>query len=186
MVLNLNIDFVRGEVTPDKLALLQAVFDAHDTAARNNQNASSAAAMNAFIGSGMLANAIASAVMTLGHRHGPITQARFVYEQMDEASLKSAVENRVRVAGFGNSFFKDGIDPAWRSVSEIIERQFPEAHARLNELRQWLSDSGKNLFPNASMYSAIACSELGMIYGSEPSIFVIARTAAWTSRCIAL
>lgn len=186
MVLNLNIDFVRGEVTPDKLALLQAVFDAHDTAARNNENASSGAAMNAFIGSGMLANAIASAVMTLGHRHGPITQARFVYEQIDEASLKSAVENRVRVAGFGNSFFKDSIDPAWNQVAEIIERQFPHAHARINQLRTWLSECGKSLFPNAAMYTAVVCSELDMVHGSEAAIFVIARTAAWTSTCIAL
>ena len=186
MVLNLNIDFVRAEVTRQRLALLQAVFDAHDRAARNNQNASSGAAMNAFIGSGILANGIASAVMTLGHRHGPITEARLVYEEIDEWALKTGVENQARIAGFGNSFFKDRIDPAWNEVAEIIERQFPNANARIKQLRTWLSECGKNLFPNAAMYTAVACSELEMVHGSEAAIFVIARTAAWTSSCIAL
>jgi citrate synthase len=186
MVLNLNIDFVRAEVTQEKLALLQAVFDAHDKAARNNQNASSGAAMNAFIGSGILANGIASAVMTLGHRHGPITEARLIYEEICEWALKTGVENEARIAGFGNSFFKDSIDPAWNEVAEIIERQFPNAHARIKQLQTWLSECGKNLFPNAAMYTAVACSELDMIHGSEAAIFVIARTAAWTSSCISL
>ena len=47
MVLNLNIDFGMAEATPKKLEFLQAVFDAHDMAARNNQNAGSGAAVNA-------------------------------------------------------------------------------------------------------------------------------------------
>ena len=94
MVLKLNIDFALEEVTPNKLELLQAVFDAHDMAARNNQNASSGAAVNAFFGSAQLTNAIASAILTLGDAHGPIGPARFVYEKFDERSLKSAILSR--------------------------------------------------------------------------------------------
>ena len=66
MVLNLNIDFALEDATPDRLRLLQAVLDAHDMAARNNQNASSGAAVNAFFGSAQLTNGIASAILTLG------------------------------------------------------------------------------------------------------------------------
>ena len=54
MVLNINIDFALEDATPEKLRLLQAVMDAHDMAARNNQNASSGAAVNAFFGSAQL------------------------------------------------------------------------------------------------------------------------------------
>lgn len=184
MVLKLNIDFALAEVTPKKMELLQAVFDAHDMAARNNQNSSSGAAVNAFFGSAQLTNAIASAMLTLGDAHGPIGPARFVYEKFDERSLKSAIESGMKIPGFGNSFFKDSIDPAWSRVREIIEADFPRASGRINQLHGWMKEAGKNLHPNAALYSAVICSELGMIPGSESAIFILARTAAWTSLCV--
>lgn len=184
MVLNLNIDFALGEVTPKKLELLQSVFDAHDMAARNNQNASSAAAVNAFFGSGNLPNGIASAALTLGDAHGPIGPARFVYERFDERALKSAIESGMKIPGFGNSFFKDKIDPAWSRVNELIKSDFESANARINQLHGWMKEAGKDAHPNAALYTAVVCSELGMIPGSESAIFILARTAAWTSLCI--
>jgi citrate synthase len=184
MVLKLNIDFALAEVTPKKLELLQAVFDAHDMAARNNQNSSSGAAVNAFFGSAQLTNAIASAMLTLGDAHGPIGPARFVYEKFDERSLKSAIESGMKIPGFGNSFFKDSIDPAWSRVREIVDVDFPRASGRINQLHGWMKEAGKNLHPNAALYSAVICNELGMIPGSESAIFILARTAAWTSLCV--
>jgi citrate synthase len=184
MDLNLNIDFALGDATPKKLELLQAVFDAHDMAARNNQNASSGAAVNAFFGSAQLTNAIASAILTLGDAHGPIGPARFVYERFDERALKSAIEAGMKIPGFGNSFFKDKIDPAWSRVREIIEADFPNANGRINQLHDWMRQSGKDIHPNAALYTAVVCSELGMIPGSESAIFILARTSAWTSMCI--
>jgi citrate synthase len=184
MVLKLNIDFALEEVTPEKLELLQAVFDAHDMAARNNQNASSGAAMNAFFGSAQLTNAIASAILTLGDAHGPIGPARFVYEKFDERSLKSAILSGMKIPGFGNSFFKDSIDPAWSRVREIIEVDFKKANDRIKQLHGWMKEVGKDVHPNAALYSAVICNELGMIHGSESAIFVLARTAAWTSLCM--
>jgi citrate synthase len=184
MVLKLNIDFALEEVTPEKLELLQAVFDAHDMAARNNQNASSGAAVNAFFGSAQLTNAIASAILTLGDAHGPIGPARFVYEKFDERSLKSAILSGMKIPGFGNSFFKDSIDPAWSRVREIIEVDFKKANDRIKQLHGWMKEVGKDVHPNAAIYSAVICNELGMIHGSESAIFVLARTAAWTSLCM--
>jgi len=184
MVLNLNIDFALADATPKKLELLQAVFDAHDMAARNNQNASSGAAVNAFFGSAQLTNGIASAILTLGDAHGPISPARFVYERFDERALKSAIEAGMKIPGFGNSFFKDRIDPAWSRVREIIAADFPNANARIEQLHGWMKEAGKNIHPNAALYTAVVCSELGVIPGAESAIFIIARTAAWTSLCI--
>jgi citrate synthase len=184
MVLKLNIDFALEEVTPKKLELLQSVFDAHDMAARNNQNASSGAAVNAFFGSAQLTNAIASAILTLGDAHGPIGPARFVYEKFDERSLKSAILSGMKIPGFGNSFFKDSIDPAWSRVREIIEVDFKKANDRIKQLHGWIKEVGKDVHPNAALYSAVICNELGMIHGSESAIFVLARTAAWTSLCM--
>ena len=184
MVLNLNIDFGLAEATPKKLELLQAVFDAHDMAARNNQNASSGAAVNAFFGSAQLTNGIASAILTLGDAHGPIGPARYVYERFDERALKSAIGAGMKIPGFGNSFFKDRIDPAWSHVREVIETDFPNANRRINQLHGWMKEAGKDVYPNAALYTAVICSELGMIPGSEAAIFILARTAAWTSLCV--
>ena len=184
MVLNLNIDFALADATPQKLELLQAVFDAHDMAARNNQNSSSGAAVNAFFGSAQITNAIASAILTLGDAHGPIGPARFVYERFDERALKSAIEAGMKIPGFGNSFFKDKIDPAWSRVSELIKSDFSNANARIEQLHGWMKEAGKNVHPNAALYTAVVCSELGVIPGAESAIFILARTAAWTSLCI--
>jgi len=184
MVLNLNIDFALADATPKKLELLQAVFDAHDMAARNNQNASSGAAVNAFFGSAQLTNGIASAILTLGDAHGPIGPARFVYERFDERALKSAIEAGMKIPGFGNSFFKDRIDPAWSRVSELIKSDFSNANARIEQLHGWMKEAGKNIHPNAALYTAVVCSELGVIPGAESAIFILARTAAWTSLCM--
>jgi citrate synthase len=186
MIINLNIDFALAEATPKRLELLQAVFDAHDMAARDNQNASSGAAMNAFIGSGSLENGIASAILTIGERHGPITQARIAYEQLNERTFESAILSGIKIPGFGNSFFKHGIDPAWIRVREIIDVDFPRASDRIKQLHGWMKEAGKDVHPNAALYSAVACSELGMIPGSESAIFILSRIAAWTSSCIAL
>jgi len=184
MVLNLNIDFALADATPQKLGLLQAVFDAHDMAARNNQNSSSGAAVNAFFGSAQLTNGIASAILTLGDAHGPIGPARFVYERFDGRALKSAIEAGMKIPGFGNSFFKDRIDPAWSRVSELIKSDFSNANARIEQLHGWMKEAGKNIHPNAALYTAVVCSELGVIPGAESAIFILARTAAWTSLCI--
>jgi citrate synthase len=184
MVLNLNIDFALADATPQKLELLQAVFDAHDMAARNNQNSSSGAAVNAFFGSAQITNGIASAILTLGDAHGPIGPARFVYEKFDERAFKSAIEAGMKIPGFGNSFFKDRIDPAWSHVSELIKSDFPNVNARIEQLHGWMKDMGKDIHPNAALYTAVVCSEIGVIPGAESAIFILARTAAWASLCI--
>jgi len=47
-----------------------------------------------------------------------------------------------------------------------------------------MKEAGKDVYPNAALYTAVICSELAMIPGSESAIFVLARTAAWTSLCV--
>jgi citrate synthase len=90
----------------------------------------------------------------------------------------------MKIPGFGNSFFKDRIDPAWSRVREIIAADFPNANARIEQLHGWMKEAGKDVHPNAALYTAVICSELGMIPNSESAIFILARTAAWTSLCI--
>lgn len=183
MKLDLNITYC-NEIDSDKIELLQSIVDAHDQAARNNQNASSLAAVNAFVGSGNIGNGIASAILTLGQHHGPISMARTVYEEFNQQHIDGCLNAKIKVPGFGNSFFKDSIDPAWNNVWNLMNTKFTKISNRINELQKMLELRGKIIFPNAALLTAAACSELGFVRGTESSIFIIARIPAWTSLCI--
>jgi citrate synthase len=184
MNVRLNIDFCLNEITPEKQELFQAVFDAHDSAARKNHNASSGAALNSFFGSGHLTNAIASAILSVGNNHGPINEARVVYENFDENYFKHSVKLGNKIAGFGNSFFKDKIDPSWSNVDELIRSKFSKAASRIDELHKWMKECGKSVHPNAALYTAVLCNEIGLIHGLESVLFILSRTSAWASMCI--
>jgi len=183
MKLDLNIGYCE-KLDADGVELLQAVVDAHDQAARNNQNASSFAAVNACAGSGNIGNGIASAILTLGQHHGPISMARTVYEEFNQQHVDGCLNAKIKVPGFGNSFFKDSIDPAWNNVWSLIQSKHPKIAERINTLQSMLALRGKVLHPNAALFTAAVCSHLGFKHGTECSVFIIARIPAWTTLCI--
>lgn len=179
----MEVDFQTAlvpELSPTKLALMRAVFRAHDCAARSNGNLSSQAAGHASCGSGRVENALAASILTLGLRHAPLAEARFVFEHSSETSVREAMERGVKIPGFGNSFFQGCIDPAWQEVDALLRDQFPQAAKRIDELQSWVNRDGKDLWPNAALYSAAAFSECGVVHGAEIALFVMARLPAWT------
>ena len=89
-----------------------------------------------------------------------------------------------KIPGFGNSFFKDSIDPAWFNVESLLQDRFPKVSARIEELGGFVTASiGTKLYPNAAMFTAAACSELGVVRGFESALFIIARIPAWGGLC---
>lgn len=165
--------------------LMQMVLDAHDKAARTNPSSSTLACQNAGMSTGSAALGIASAMMTLGSLHAPIEAARVIYETATQKSIIESVMQGNIIPGFGNSFFKVGIDPAWEQVSKYIELNLSDMHGRIYDLTQWMHRSGKILYPNAALFSAAAASECGVKRGAEVAIFAIARIPAWAEMAIA-
>lgn len=166
---NLNAEQVR---------LLQATIDAHQKAAKN-RNVSTVVMQQAAAGSGRLENGIAAAILTLGHLHGPIREARGLYELGEKSVVITMLHGGRKVAGFGNSFHKTSIDPAWGDVMDIIRISFPKIDARINELCSWMIEGGRPLYPNAALLTAAVCSELKIRGGCESALFILWRLPVW-------
>jgi citrate synthase len=169
-----------GPLDADRLRLVNVVVAAHQRAARENNNASSAAMLNATFGSGRIENGIASAVLSIGGKHGPLEAARGTYEWATPSNIRSQIELNQMIPGFGNSFFKDRIDPAWQPVHDFILLSFPKMAERIGDLTRWVrTPTKRDLCPNAALYTAATCSECHFRRGTESLLFILARLPVW-------
>jgi len=159
--------------------LLDALCWAHQEAAKVNRNVSTVTMMNAMMGSGRIENGIAAAILTLGHIHAPILAARGLYENGEKEVVQLMIRRGQKIAGFGNSFYKTSIDPAFNDVMNILNVSFPKAIARINELSGWMIEAGKPLYPNAALITAAVCSECKIRGGTESSLFILWRLPVW-------
>lgn len=161
-------------------ALGKAVLEAHSKAALDNQNQSSVAVQLAAAAGVPFHQAVAAALATLGGLHGPVTQARRVifYRHRDE--IVRAIESGLRIPGWGNSFHKDGTDPAWLEVEQVLSVEHPEHWQQLHRITLMLKKyGGVVLYPNAAAFTAVAAEVLGSPLGTELSLFLVGRVGAW-------
>lgn len=178
--MKIPIDYIPN-LNGEQKRLLDALCWAHQEAAKANRNVSTITMMNAMMGSGRIENGIAAAVLTLGHIHAPILAARGLYENGQKEVVQLMIRRGQRIAGFGNSFYKTSIDPAFNDVMAILQVSFPKVMARINELSGWLIEAGKPLYPNAALLTAAICSELGIRGGTETSLFILWRLPVWVN-----
>lgn len=178
MKLEIPIPFV-GELTDEKHRLLEATIKAHQVAARSNRNISSVTMMNTSMGSGRIENGIAAAILTIGHMHAPLMEARGLYLNGQKEVVLTMLKGGRKIAGFGNSFYKTSLDPAWSDVWAIIELSFPKIYARIGELASWMIEGGKPLYPNAALITAAVLDEIGWRPGTEQLFFILARAPIW-------
>ena len=161
--------------------LMDLLIKAHAKTAVDNANASSAACVNAGAVTGRLTNGLASAIMCLGGHHAPIMDARHVYAHWTKENLKEALKWGKFIPGFGNAFYKHSIDPAWEDMDTYLMTAYPKEYARIIELQGWMKEENMILFPNAALYSAMACDIMGCVWGAEISLLVLARLPMWTT-----
>ncbi len=179
MSLSTSLHDLLPPLTPEKEALLEALFEAHTKAARDNNNLSSAVARAAWKGSRSFVQAVTSATLTIGGDHGPIVQARDLFRSAKPADIDHMIQMGQKIPGFGNSFFKDRIDPAFQPVADLLQEKFTDAWVRIVTLRNALAQAGKSLFPNAAILSAAVCEVLGVPDGIEPLLFLLPRLPVW-------
>jgi len=152
------------------MRLFNLLFQAHFECTFRD-NCSTMALQQAAFGSGKLANGIIAALACLGETHGPIEEA---YEV-----LKSNEVREGTIPGWGNSFIRGEVDPAFLKVDQFIESTHPRLHSRLREITDTLHARGKQVFPNPAAYTAAAAIILGMPQNLAPLLFIQARTQAW-------
>lgn len=166
-----------GELNAAQRRLLEAVMVAHQRSAVENGNVSSEVFRNAVSGSGSFRQAVCAGILSTGGPHAPIAQARAVFESGTVEAIEKAISAGKKVPGFGNSFYKGRMDPAWESVLGILAEDFINAYLRLCNLSRPIGD--KKVLPNAAMFTAIACHICGIPHGLEDSLFMVSRIPAW-------
>lgn len=168
---------------PEKLALLVAVLAAHERSAHTNNPISNTAVKLSAVGSNDFAKALSCAICTFGGKHGPTAQARRIlfYEGLDQ--IEAAIEQGKIIPGFGNSFFKDTIDPAWQPVDTELE-SYLEVHARIRQIEGLFRAKNKPIYANAACYTAAVCELVGIPEGLELLLLIYARLPVWAEHFV--
>lgn len=163
--------------------LTNLMMEAHLKSALNNDNLSSSFVMQMASAGKSFTESMATALLSLGNLHGPVTQCRQVLYYMEEDQLQQALDAGMIIPGFGNAFYKDGIDPAWDDFVEMLKVDFTPYHERIEEISKRLSDKkGTTLYPNPASFTATVAELLNMPVGTEISLAVSARIPAWVEQ----
>jgi citrate synthase len=163
--------------SPDE-ELLEALIKAHYRAALENDNLSKQVAAMVTAGSGDFLKAVAAGILSLGTIHGPLLQARQLLRTATPALIKKILSQKnVRIPGWGNSFFKDKTDPAWNDVATLMRKK--TIWKKIEMIDAAIKAEGKNIFPNAAIFTAGALEEMKWTDGTEGIIFLTARLPVW-------
>lgn len=161
------------------VALLRAVCEAHYRSARDNENISSTVVRTVRAGNPDSPLApIAAALLSSGRVHGPIDGARRVWRMSDD-ELVALRDSGAVVPGFGNSFFKEGPDPAWQGVIEVLGSYFPSDLTRLEGKTRIMQEKSRRLWPNPGGFTAVASEIAGIPEGRENVLVLLGRIPSW-------
>jgi citrate synthase len=177
VILSINLPFVHGGL-PERI-VLEELLTAHRHAAQDNPNASSQVAAFVLEAGCTFSQAVAAAVSTLGGLHAPLRAARDVYRYGEPAEITARASAGEKIPGFGNSFHRDRVDPAFANVGAVLELHFPAAVARIEELQAAVWAAGKKVWPNAALFTAAVCEICRVPDGREEALFLMARIPAW-------
>jgi citrate synthase len=180
---NLNQDQVwwRKEPLTDKERdLMENVLMAHHNSCYRN-NPSTLAVAQAADASGDLGKAIASGILTVGAKHAPLEKTAFFLLMEHPASdVFRILKAGHRVPGWGGSFQKDGPDPIWERVADLLDAGWPEVSSKLAGVTNELHKLGKMIYPNPSAYTAAAAIVLGLGPKRAVYLFIMGRLTAWS------
>lgn len=167
--------------TDAETRLVLALYKAHSDCVFRN-NCSTAALQQAAGGSRSLPQSIIAALACLGEMHGPIEEA---YDFMDLwQKMQPFHEGKYvggLIPGFGNSFVRGQVDPAFIPVEQILEAQFPRIFSVVKEITEALHQAGKMVYPNPACFSACVAKVLQMPRHLAPMLFIQGRLEAWAS-----
>jgi citrate synthase len=156
---------------------LAALLEAHANAAKN-ESASHVAFVVTATTTSDFGRALIAALATLSGFHAPITGARAVLYK--PGFLDYLLTTGARVPGWGNSFYKTGIDPALTTADSVLRAEHPEAAAHLDATTKRVEEHAKCvLFPNIAAYTAIEAELSSVPVGTELSILIHGRLPEW-------
>jgi hypothetical protein len=154
--------------------------EAHANSALANDNLSSAFVINMARVGKSYTEAIATAILSLGNIHGPVKEAREILYRTDNSDIESALDSGLLIPGFGNAFYKDGIDPAWNKYEKELKLNWKEHADRIEAVRELIKTKKQiEIFPNPAAFTAVVAELLDVAPGTEISLAISARIVAW-------
>ena len=161
--------------------LLDTLSWCHQQSTLVNNNASGGALQNAAFCEATFEHSVAAALLTLGSKHGPVLAARDALYVTSDDELIDGLENGETVSGFGNSFYKKSIDPAFVQLDHLLREGYPKHHGHLDRVAKLIFKvKGKSLYPNPAAYTAICAEIVGLMRGTETLLFIACRLPAWS------
>lgn len=168
------------DLSETETALFMALFDAHYKSVFRD-NPSSVTMQIAASSSNDYVQSLCAALLTTGGPHAPLVETgRLLEHDHPDRLAILMIEAGDKVPGWGNGFVKDGIDPLWQPVHDLIEKHWPVELARLDAVTGVLRDAGKMIWPNPSAYTALTGIILKLPLAALPWLFVASRLNGWT------
>ena len=174
----------RGAATE---TLLDTLSSCHQNAAIVNNNASSAALMNAAVCNATFEHAVASALLTFGSKHGPTTAARDLLYVDTKEEIIERLEGGEILPGFGNAFYKKSIDPAFVPLDHLLRETYPQDNEKIDRVAKLIFKvKGRALYPNPAAYTAICSDLVGLMRGTEIMLVIACRLPAWSRQYVSV
>jgi len=160
--------------------LLQALYKAHAEVALRG-NPSHQALILAARGSANYFNSLTAAFMTYGGLHGPLAATYNLLVNPDPcAEIALRVEVGLKIPGYGNSFYRDGIEPAFLPVEEELRKASPVLAGKIDLMTEFIHGLGKKIYPNPSTLTCATAIVEGVPREAVGFLVVQARLWEWT------
>lgn len=164
--------------------LLQALYKAHaEVAIRGNP--SHQALILAAQGSRNYFNALTAAFATYGGLHGPLGATYDLLVRDDPChEIQIRLEVGLKIPGYGNSFYKDGIEPAFLPVEEELRKVNPVLAGKIDLMTEFIHGMGKKIYPNPSTFTCAVALVEGVPKEAVGFLVVQARLLVWTKEFV--